>query len=35
MKKSSKPMFGNKGSTKPSGKGKPMGIKPSGGHKSR
>jgi len=29
MKKSSKPMFGK--SSKPSGKGKPMGMKPSSG----
>ena len=33
MKKSSKPMFGK--SSKPSGKGKPMGMKPSGSHKGR
>lgn len=35
MKKTSKPMFGHKGSSKPSGKGKPMGMKPSGSHKGR
>lgn len=33
MKKASKPMFGNKGSSKPTGK--PMGMKPSGSHKGR
>ena len=33
MKKSSKPMFGK--SSKPSGKGKPMGMNPSGSHKGR
>ena len=35
MKKASKPMFGNKGSSKPTGKGKPMGMKPSGSHMGR
>ena len=32
MAKASKPMFGGK-SSKPSGKGKPMASKPSGGRK--